>query len=297
MIEREGPKISRRRLLEKIMTGVALTTTSANGLLLGRNTNIDGIKNTVLSPEKSPRTKELEAMLFRELNVRVNFGPAISASENRYSVEKNPTEQMYYEALIQIWKSLSVYPYSFIQNTNISFRIVEVPEFKGSKFVSGSIGNATFEIKLYAFTESNPSYPYDLQETIDHELYHYFDYKFGKPKHLKDSEYSKDKEWIDLHNKYCGCSPYNKESWDTAQDNLHIFFTRDYASSEPSEDRAVMAEVVMNPEKHKTLLRLFNLGRLHPIIKEKYLKILDDYRTWSGGQMDESFWKEFLSSR
>lgn len=211
MTGREGPKISRRRLLEKIMAGVALTTTSANGLLLGRNTNIDGIKNTVLSPEKSPRTKELEDMLFREFNVKVNFGPTISTSENRYNTEKNPTEQMYSEALVQIWRSLSVYPSSFIQNGKVSFRIVKIPGLRKPNFTSGSIGNATLEIKLYAFSEGSSPYPYNIKDTLHHELYHYFDYKFGKPTYLKDPEYSKNKEWADLHNKYCGCSPYNKE--------------------------------------------------------------------------------------
>jgi hypothetical protein len=297
MTEREGPQISRRRFLEKIMTGAALATTSANGLLLVRNTNFDGIKNTILSPEKSPRIKGLEDILFRVYNVRVNFGPAISSSENEYNKEKNPTEQMYYEALVQIEKSLSVYPCTLIQNANISFRIVETPQLTKPNFTSGSIGNITFEIKLYAFAEGSSPYPYNIQDTVHHELYHYFDYKSGKPAYLKDPEYSKNKEWATLHNKYCGCSPYNKVGWDITQDNLHMFFARDYASSHPSEDRAVMAEMIMDPEKHKKLLELFNTRSSHPVLKEKYLKILNDYRTWSEGRMDESFWKEFLSSK
>jgi hypothetical protein len=127
-----------------------------------------------------------------------------------------------------------------------------------------------------------------FENRLDHEIYHILDYR--------DRGYeADDHEWVRFHDEIRGVYGNVEELMRGEDSQRRWWFARPYGATDPVEDRASMAETILQPYSHHLLVMdLEYLQKEDPvsfdILFQKYESVKRNYFDWSRGVMSDTFW-------
>jgi len=187
-------------------------------------------------------------------------------------------------------------PRYFTDNGVHNIRFLNNVKVRGIDYYGGFGANQGTLGIAYSAANNEADREYE-RDVFHHELYHGTDWHDGL--YLFD-----DNRWRDLHN--CGCRPYwergGRDSLEGAEppQSSPNWFLDPYGQTEAPEDRAVFASHVMIPRLHRNLLTLINTSSnqtTRNILQRKYDAIKKDFAKWSGGKMNDQYWKDLVDDR
>jgi hypothetical protein len=129
------------------------------------------------------------------------------------------------------------------------------------------------------------------RRSIDHELNHRFAEKFqtwGQRRVM----------WKGFHSEIMAENPYHPERIQMNPNTppSEAYFLNMLASTSAEEDQAVTAEWMMTPLLHYEFVERLNgeKGKERDALSRKYGETMRNYAAWSGGRINEQFWRKKL---
>jgi len=192
-----------------------------------------------------------------------------------------------------VMEEIIKYPLDFFEKNGVTaIRFLNDVKIGGKDYYGGFAGlEGTIGIAYAAR-------PFELQReyfraVFHHELFHILDYK--------DGGFDQDnQQWRDLHQ--CGCQLYReiggRDNSEGAASSPIDWFLNDYGQRNPIEDRAEFGRFMMTPRLHQRLNQRINDERdpkTRSILEDKYRLTVESYKKWSGGLMDEKYWKDLIN--
>jgi hypothetical protein len=309
----ESGGVSRRAFLRlTVGVGAALT-----GRLLLNKLGIPNIDNGLVDGnEYSPRVKELQQRLKNDYGLKLFNGPPNADNLIREKVGrdlngKNLNNEEIENILTNILSQMNKYPESFWRKNRIKgIRLVKDLAYTNIR-VGALFDTVKGEVIINGFDrDGNELLDVAVEELFHHEIYHALDFwtiqKLGLVK-------SNDKKWIEFHN--CGCIPYqnipsakNLQNKNLGENNLSNqidlmwFIGGEYASSNPSEDRAMTAGAIMTHSTFVEVLKKikgFQNGTSEEraialILRNKIDDIRKDLYNASNGYHNLTFWYDLI---
>ena len=248
------------------------------------------------------KANELKGVLEKLYGVRIVMGPPHGEEHIRGDMTKL---ERYADVLTLISQEFSKYPLGMIRKVTgkrtLEIRVVdkltitETAAFEVSAEgkdrpagMSGLMeelgnGNEGTRITLNASLQAA-----NLRRTIHHELNHRFSREW--------EDWSRHTRKWARHNSTSVLNPYRPVPLGTKADapTKDRRFLTLFASSSAEEDQAVCAEWMMTPRLHADFLERIENERdenIKAVLVAKYDEIIDTYKRWSSGKIDEAFWK------
>lgn len=197
-----------------------------------------------------------------------------------------------HEALQLLMQQIIKYPHDFFRNNGIqTIRFLNNPVVNGRSYGGGYASDRYKEVGISFDTSTTHPNEHRIRyfnTVFHHEVFHIADFY--------DEDYeSLDDIWESLHN--CSCQVYEnvhgRDERPGISESPLEWFAHPYGQVNAREDRAVMADALMDREKHLAILdRITSGGTLEEreILRQKYNLIRQAYFEYSGGQMDNAYW-------
>ena len=170
---------------------------------------------------------------------------------------------------------------------------------KYSGMYSEPWANDSSKIVLRTTQENGNNVPSDL---IHHELFHLFDQVFyNNIAMYRNNDGDEIEDWRTEHREEGGIAYKDNADNDWLHDSLDDELNKkgfikdvdygEYSRTNPLEDRAVIAQLLFARSPDAILYGEYERAAKDPIVAKKIEKIKDDYWHWSGGIMDDAYWK------
>lgn len=120
-------------------------------------------------------------------------------------------------------------------------------------------------------------------ENLHHEFYHWVDWN--------NAGYLDAIQWAQIHE--CHCMPFGRNAQEVEK------YGSLYGSTDPREDKAVFAGIMMMPDSHRKLLSRIEHanGETKRILQEKYDQMQSEFYRYSNGLMDTQYWRDLLAGK
>jgi hypothetical protein len=285
MINQEE-QISRREFL-KWGLKMALAFAGA-GALSGCQVAMEKEMTKLLDPEKlpdnpaSPEIQGWKDFFYEKYSLKIKLGP-LTPKDFLATLYYLKAEELDLEgkkrALAWLREVISKYPPELIRNSQLkTLRLVE--SFRDNEGQLGGLSNSGY-MCLAVGADFKRS-----EQHFHHELYHILDYS--------DGGFGDDNQtWANLNP--AGKKSYTRR-WDgTFQETIPAGsqlsgFVNDYARIDEDEDQAVTGQLVMSDPKLAIVL-----SKRDPVLAAKIKKIKEDYYRWSGGKMNDVYWRDLAA--
>lgn len=226
-------------------------------------------------------------MLSKRYGIEVYNGPLNDVGQEAISgFALDYADRVYFLTALQ--NVLGMYPDNFMQENGVR-GIAFVSQLRHEGRRIGGINFSPLGIIQVDCDNQQPIVHFGAY--VDHEIYHQCDYQ-------ENGFESEDRVWKAMH--ICDCQVYESDvSQSHLPDAPANWFVDDYSRRAPFEDRAKMAEWMMNPVKHRELLRLIETasGQQLQILVKKYDAILSDYFFFSNQAMNIQYWVDLLAEK
>lgn len=231
--------------------------------------------------------EQLAKTLRMKYGIEVYNGPLNDVGQEAISgFALDYADRVYFLTALQ--NVLAMYPDNFMQENGVR-GIAFVSQLRHEGRRIGGINLSPLGIIQVDCDSQQPIVHFGAY--VHHEIYHQCDYQ-------ENGFESEDRVWKAMH--ICDCQVYES---DVSQAHLldapANWFVDDYSRRAPFEDRAKMAEWMMNPVKHRELLRLIETasGQQLQILVKKYDAILSDYFYFSNQAMNIQYWVDLLAEK